>query len=175
MADLHWATLRDQAIKAFNGELPNATTEQDLIDAFTTNPLAVTKTLNDVAEQHANGKTRSGWAVWRSRTLAVHNATNITVQIEDDRETKIAKAEAWIRNAGLHYDRETEIEDELFGDLGLLRNWAADEQLRQRILNLWRQKRPAGEQTEREQIERAEKWKATRAAVEAAQRKGPPL
>lgn len=165
MTDLHWLTLRDRAIQAFAGELPNAHTEQDLIDAFQVNPLAVSRSLDDVAGQYAAGKARSGWAVWRSRALAVHSSSSVAADVGSDRDARIAKAEAWVRNAGVHYDREAEVEDELFGCLGMLRDYASDELLRERLLRLWRERRPAGERCERDVVDRAESWRRTRKAV----------
>jgi hypothetical protein len=59
MTELTWQIVRDRAIRAFNGELPNPTTEQDVIEAFEQNPQAVLRALSDVTESVAAGKARS--------------------------------------------------------------------------------------------------------------------
>lgn len=109
-----WADLKHQAIQAFNGELPNATTEQDIIDAFQLEPIAVLHALDQVTADFQQGKLRSGWAIWRKRCQATATIANIEVNTSD-RPRAIALAEAWIRNAGGYSDTEEEVIAHLFG------------------------------------------------------------
>lgn len=88
---------------------------------------------------------------------------------DSERGRLIHLAERWIENVGLLYDREDDVVDELFGDRGLLRHYAGDAQLQTRLTALWRQHRPRGEQTEREQVERAERNAKTYFALKRRQ------
>jgi hypothetical protein len=77
----------------------------------------------------------------------------------------IKRAEAWIVNAGLFCPSETDIEDELFdGVSAMLRHYAGEEPLREKMLALYRLERPRGEQVERESEERAERHRNARRA-----------
>ena len=114
MTTTTWATVRHIAIEGFRGELPNATTEQDLIDAFEQEPLAVIHARDQVIDDFAQGKCRSGWAIWRTRVTTVQQARDLVVDISD-RPKAIATAEAWIRNAGGYLENESELVAHLFG------------------------------------------------------------
>jgi hypothetical protein len=77
----------------------------------------------------------------------------------------VGRAEAWIRNAGFHLD-ESELEDELFGDRGRLRDRAGDVILRSRLRSYWWSYQPARRRLEAEEAERAEEWRRLRALLE---------
>lgn len=109
-----WAEERALAIEGFNGELPTATTEQELIDAFQLEPVAVIHARDQVIDDYQAGKCRSGWAIWRKRVQAIHAPANPTVEISD-RPKAIALAETWIRNAGGYVDNQAELVAHLFG------------------------------------------------------------
>lgn len=165
---IQWTELRHRAISAFNGELPTAATEQDLIDAFEQEPLAVANLLDQIASDLAQGKARSGWAVWRSRAINVHARREAIATDDRDREVSVRLAEQWIRHAGGYLDRESEVLADLFGPQGRLRAWGTyepatehepetfdgDEPLRDRMLRLWDEQRPRFEKTEADSIER---------------------
>jgi hypothetical protein len=76
----------------------------------------------------------------------------------------VARAEAWIRNAGFHLD-ELELEDELFGELGLLKERAGDVILRSRLRSYWWSYQPGRQRLEAEEAERAEEWRRLRALL----------
>ena len=81
----------------------------------------------------------------------------------DDRVHAVRRAERWIVNAGCLLDREQAVLDELFDDRnGLLRVYHEDEELRRRMVSLWRLERPHGEEAERESLERAARHRAAR-------------
>jgi hypothetical protein len=109
-----WADTKHQAIQAFNGELPNATTEQDILDAFQQEPVAVLHALDLVTTDFQQGKLRSGWAIWRKRCLTATQTRDIEVNTSD-RPRAIALAETWLRNAGGYCETEAEIIAHLFG------------------------------------------------------------
>lgn len=151
MVTLTWADTKHRAIEAFNGELPNADTEQTILDAFTLEPVAVLHALDQVIEDFKQGKARSGWAIWKSRILTAARTPDIQVSYADSRQRRILIAETWIRNTGGYIDREAELVDELFGDLGKLKEWP---DLQPRMVSLWETQRARFKRTEQEAIER---------------------
>lgn len=88
-------------------------------------------------------------------------------QYDRERARKTHLAERWMANVGLLLNREEELLDELFGKHGLLREYAGDVKLQKRMISLWAKHRPDGEQTEREQLARAEQNKTTYYALRA--------
>ena len=72
-----------------------------------------------------------------------------------------ARAERYVRNAGYLLDRESELEDALWGDHGILRH-SSNDALRERLLTLYRALRPQGEQVEADFLERAARFRAQR-------------
>lgn len=69
-----------------------------------------------------------------------------------------------MRAAGKHYDRWPEVEEELFGERGLLSAYDSPK-LREKMRALWDEARPEGELIEKQAEERAEKWKQQRHLV----------
>lgn len=167
-----WEETRELAVKSFRGELPRAETEQDIIEAFQARPSAVLDALEQVKHAFANGQARSGWAVWRKRVQR-DNLPAVIVDVADDREKRVASTERWLRHSGYHFDRESEVLEELFGDLGSLREWQQDELLRQRMASLWRSVRPLGEQVERETAEASRRYIEWRKQMDAKKKRAP--
>jgi len=66
------------------------------------------------------------------------------------------QAERYIRKVGYLHQTEDEIRDELAS-----RRWPVDD----RLVEIWRSVRPLGVQVEREQLERAERWKQAHLAM----------
>ncbi len=160
MTAFHWPDVRDRAITAFAGETPQGPLEDAIIVVFEQHPALVAKAVDQVAKQYANGEIRSGWAVLRHRVVELAEPrSTATASDTKDRDRKIRQAEQWMRTGGLHIPTEDELLDELFGSRGLLEPWHADATLRQRMLNLWREQRPTGEQLDLEQEERLDKWR----------------
>lgn len=160
LTDLEWSTVRQQAIDEFNGELPRADTEAAIIDVFELAPRAVTRAITETAGSLQRGEIRSGWAILRTRLeQRAQPVRDVHVKGVDERARRISQAEQWLRTCGIHFDRDSEVEDELFGDRGLLRAWADDIALKGRMLTAWRtEHRPTGEQLEHDADERAEQW-----------------
>ena len=147
-----WADTKHSAINLLDGELPNAATEQALIDAFELEPAAVLKELRAVAADKRAGKVRSGWAVWKTRCQTVLTQKDTQVVIGNNRSKELHKAEQWIRNAGGYIDREDELIAELYDEhLGALRHWP---DTRPQIVALWLEHRHRFAKAEREAEER---------------------
>ena len=145
MSEYSWIALREEAIAAF-GDTPGAAMEQAIVDAFEQRPRLVAEAIASVGKQVKDGKARSGWAVLRSRVQgAVRQGEDVVASGKDERGLHIRQAEAWIKNAGLHLDRESELIDSLFGDFGILRAHAGDDVLRRQMLTRWRERRPVGD------------------------------
>lgn len=84
---------------------------------------------------------------------------------QDDNQEKarqIHLATVYIDNAGLYLPTEAEVIDHFQGPHGRLRQWADDQRLSDRLVELWRSEQPRAEQATRDTTARAEKWKAAR-------------
>lgn len=153
MTSYAWSDLREQVIEAC-GNTPSAEQEQRIIDVFRQHPAAVMQGIEHVLDGHRRGIVRSPWAVLVTHVEKLATAierTSVAVTDERERDRKVSQARQWMRSAGMHFDREAEIEDELFGERGMLRHWP---ELRGEMLTLWREVRPIGEQLDAEAVER---------------------
>ena len=100
----------------------------------------------------------------------------------------VTNLERWVSTAGLHFDREAEVVEEVFGRTeehggswgGLIRRMTgrqgqeqlragllSDQELKARLLELWRRERKKGEQVERDVTARASQWRKSRAKLQA--------
>ena len=130
-----WHELLEQAIRDF-GDTPGATLEQHLIDAHTDNPAAVAVAISKITQAHKAGKINSPWGAVRAE-LTKQLQVRRNMPANSERATRERNAEQWLRSAGVHFDRWPEIEDELFGPRGMLRDWHTDTSLKARIQDLW--------------------------------------
>jgi len=150
MTEYVWTHLRDTAIRRFN-DTPSSDQELRIIAVFQDRPELVAAQIELVANRHAAGQVNNPWPFL---TTSLERATQIPEDVratdKTSRSAKVRIAEQWIRNAGIHFDRETEIQDELFGYHGILNAWADDQPLRDRLTQLWRDERPRGEKVEAE-------------------------
>ena len=161
MSEYHWATIRADAIEAFDGETPGAEAESTIIEIFTNHPALVVAEIPRVAADKRDGRIRSGWAILKKRlTEAANPQANVVARDTRDRDKAIANADQWMRAAGMHYDRWDEVHDELFGDRGMLQPWKANERVVDRMRKAWNTVRPTGEAIELEAETRAAKWVA---------------
>jgi hypothetical protein len=99
----------------------------------------------------------------------------------------VRNLERWVKSTGIHFDREPEVEEEIFGPHGVIRRMTSkphqaqtrqallkDEELKARLLALWRGHRPTGVKLEREQLERLQrKAEPKPIPVEEPERPGP--
>jgi len=161
--DFH--TIWGEALEAFGNDTPGPTIEPDLHQAFQTHPQAVTNAIRKIGKAYANGKIHSPWGALKAE-IPKQIARDIQVGDGTERNRATTAAEAWIRNAGLHYDRWTEVHDELY-ERGPLQPWHRDKQLAARIEALWNEHRPAGQAVEAAELDRAAAWKQHQAKLAA--------
>jgi hypothetical protein len=152
-----WHTEYARALELFGGDTPSATLEQDLLEAFTEHPQAVTNAITKIGKAYAAGKIHSPWGALKAE-IPKQVARDVKVGDGNERNAAIACAEQWMRNAGCMYDRWTEVEAELY-DRGPLQHWPNDHQLRTRMETLWHELRPLGQATEQAELDRAHTWK----------------
>lgn len=86
---------------------------------------------------------------------------------DNEKEQLVRLVQRWLRNAGLYEPDEPSLLDALFGQHGGLRALASDEQLRRRMLELWRHEQPRAEQAKAEQLARALRWQQAHLAMQA--------
>jgi hypothetical protein len=162
---MDWQTLRNQFMRQVGGDLPGNHLEQELINAYEQHPTAVERSLEKIALAFKAGKIRSPWGAAKAEVAkAVDAANNPTHDKSASRHTAIQRAEQWIRAAGLHYDRETETIDELYGDRGRLRHHPNTQP---RLLELWNEIKPLGVIAEQEAVERGIRHQQQRAQLQA--------
>jgi len=138
-----WSEVRARAILAFGNQAPGAALEAELLSVFEEAPALVVGTIDAVAAAYKAGKIHSPWAILRARLRDRTPAAEVIVSDADERERAIARAEVWIRAAGVHVDREPELLAALFEDPGersaaVLARWTDDQELRAAMLDLWR-------------------------------------
>lgn len=132
-----WTELRDQTIDRFNGQTPRPEDEGPIIDAYEQHPTMVMRAIDEVADQLAENKITWAWSVLRSRLeRGSQPVREATPQTGAEKTKRITNAERFIHNAGRHYDQPA-VEDELFGERGLLKDYAKDDTLRARMLAVW--------------------------------------
>lgn len=149
-----WITYRERAVELF-GQGPDGLLEQRVIAVFREHPTLVIEAIEHVGRRFSQGKIHTPWVILAKHVeQAVKPLEEVSATDERDREKRIRRAEGWMRAAGMHCDRWSEVEDELFGERGLLRMWRSDETLRQRMARLWKAVRPAGELLEQQAEER---------------------
>lgn len=135
-----WSDLRDRAVDEFKA-FPPAADEESLLAAFQRAPVAVEASLQRIIGRVRAGKVRNGWRVWAMDCS--QQSGDVSVSSGPDSERLVSKAEVWVRNAGAHFDRESELLDELFErhDVKAVDSPA----VRERLLGVWREVRPLGE------------------------------
>ena len=134
-----WSRVRADAVADFDGDAPGRALERRLVEAFEREAAIVAGVIRSVHRGYRAGSVRSPWAIV---DLNVKNAmAGRETLFEDARASVIARAEAWIANAGCQYERD-DFEDELFGPRGLLSRYCCDGDLRARMLELWLSLRP---------------------------------
>jgi len=157
---IDWEDLPYQTSERFGGTLPHPDTATAIQAVYLRAPAAVTRAIDRIANEYAAGEVASPWGILRHRVSQIQTTEQAATR-SNDRDKTIARAEQWLRTAGLHYDRESEIIDELFGDRGrLLGHHTPD--LQDRMVALWHELRPLGQQVETEALERAERQNTQR-------------
>lgn len=153
---LEWSTVRLDAVDSFGGQTPRPEDESTIIEIFESQPQLVRRAIEEVARAHADGRITWAWSALRARLERGAQALrDAHVDVGSERSRRVAAADRWLENAGLHYDREELVERELFGDpelgtSGLLEDYADDAALIERMLNRWHELRPRGVAAEQE-------------------------
>lgn len=119
MSEYSWNDVYDTAVAAFD-ETPSATVEQTILNWFKREPERVAHEIGLIAAGVHSGRVRSGWAVLMSKQAAPPR--DVTVVGTAEREQAIQQAETWMRTTGLHYDRASEVLEQLF-EHGPLRDY----------------------------------------------------
>ena len=153
-----WSDIRERALHLFGGDSPHGQLEQEILDVFERQPALVADQVERIGLRFQQGQVRSPWAVLRKAVVEAAIGPDVSATDTTSRERAVAQAEQWLRAAGVMFDRWSEVEDELFGDRGRLRQWADDTGLHERMKRLWQSERPRGEQCEQEELERAAKF-----------------
>lgn len=146
---LAWSTVRLDAVDSFGGQTPRPEDEATIIEIFELQPQYVRRAIEEIAAAHANGRVTWAWSALRARlergAQAIRDAH---VDVGSERARRVAAAERWLENAGVHYDRQELVEAELFGDefgtRGILGAYSDDEHLVERMLTRWHELRPRG-------------------------------
>jgi hypothetical protein len=153
-----WTDIRDEAIALCN-ETPYADTEERILAIFQRTPALVVAEMEAVGGAYRRGGLRSFWAVLASRVEErAARGAGVEVNGANERDVTVRRAHQWLRNVGMHFDCWPEVEDELFGERGMLRHWADESDLRDEIKAGWTRLGPAGEKVEAEAEERARAW-----------------
>jgi len=159
-----WSDMRDPFIERV-GSAPSAATEERILDVFSGHPMLVAAGMAHVGERYDSGLIHSPWPVLAKHVeeaVAAIGRGDVSASGGQDRTKALQRGRQWMRAAGMHYDRESEVEDELFGYSGMLRTYAGDAELRAELLAYWHEQRPRGEQVEQEAEARARAHVAAR-------------
>lgn len=162
--DTHvWSETYQHATEAF-GQMPRPEDEATILEHWERNPELIITLIDQVARDVHSGKAKWGWSTLAAR-LQRGPVRDSVVTGAGERKRREHAAEIWIRHAGLYFDRETEIEDELFGATGLLHAYSKDPELRERMIELYRAERPRGETAEQASLDHQAQMLANREAL----------
>lgn len=188
MSEHDWHTTYTDAVQRFGGDTPGAALEQQILDAFQEAPQLVIRAIDKVAAKYTAGRVNSPWGAMKHEIQRATNQPHLIAVDSTGRDRAIQRAEQWIRAAGIHYDRDSEIMLELFSGSGLLAAYAhvdlipddtdtgkwkiseptGDIALVERMLKVYNDARPTGIQIEEDTTARAEKYRAQQAELRAA-------
>lgn len=173
-----WSAMRDAMIER-TGQTPSAEVESRVLAVFQYHPKLVEASIAHVTERYERGIIRSPWPVLAKHAEEARDALGrgdgVTVSNARDRVKARERGARWIKSTGVHYDRDPEVEDELFGPVGMLRDYADDAELRDELLALWASERPRGVRCEAEAVERGRRQRAHLQQARAAVRTGNPF
>lgn len=111
-----WDDVYDEALRAFEGQLPRAHDEAAVLEVWQQRPLLVERAVRDIAEAVAAGRVRWAWSALAGRLAKGERERDEVAEAGNERADAVAAAEYWLRVAGYHVDRESELVAELFGD-----------------------------------------------------------
>jgi len=156
-----WGKIRRDACDHF-GEPPGAALEDRILRIFHAKPRIVVDAIENVEQRYDHGRVRSPWPVIAKRAEDEHQrqeralALVVTDTGHDERE---ARAERYVRSVGYLYPTGAELLGALYGRGGVFASDPHDELVDRRLLELWQQLRPLGQQVEHDHLRRAERWR----------------
>jgi hypothetical protein len=162
-----WDEHRERFVEA-TGDAPSSDLEARILDVFERHPTLVIAGVDHVAGRYERGLVRAPWVVLAmhvEEAAASSARASVPVQDERDRDRARSRAAQWMRVVGLLFESESELRDELFGERGMLRDFANDSELAEALIDLWHDLRPIGQRIEREAVERGRLNVAARAAT----------
>jgi hypothetical protein len=162
-----WRAVGSDTARKFGNQFPNQNDEQVIVDAFERRPTAVLSAIERLVQAYQAGRVHSPWFLLKRECETILASGQMGRDLADDsmeRETAIGLVDAWLANAGLYYDRESEVLDEVF-EVGRLRAWKDDQELRLYVIARWNAARPRGVRREREALRHAEEIIASKKRV----------
>lgn len=165
---LTWDNALSEITAMLQGRAPFSVEEESAVmQAWARNPAAVMTLARKAAAAYANGTIARPWA-WLAKAASAEADKRVNRSVTADPtgeiDTAERKAVVWMRNIGVHYDRWSEVEDDLFGERGLLRHWRDDPLLLEGWRDRWVSLRPEGAAAEVEALMRADLWRASPAS-----------
>lgn len=137
-----WAQLRARAYELFDHETVSPTLEAEIVRTFEQFPRALEVCVERIGAAYKAGTVRSPWAVLGTEAIRMREAAPAaSTDGEDELEAAERKAAALIRNAGHMIDEEAELEAVLYERGGPLELFANDDELRPKMLELWKARR----------------------------------
>lgn len=109
---IDWEDLVLTTAERFGGTLPHPDTAAAIAQVYARAPHAVERAIDRIATEYDQGNIRSPWGILKSRVQQIQTEAATTSKA-NDRDATIARAEQWIKTAGLHMDWP-EVEAELF-------------------------------------------------------------
>lgn len=149
-----WPAFLDHTIDRFGGQTPGPTLQATVERAYAEHPHLVQATVERIAIRHANGTASSPWGILKADLERRTQATP-AASAQADQAKALTRAEQRMRAEFLHYDRWSEVADELFRDNAPLHAWP---HLEQQLHDLYDELRPAGELIEQQAIDRQAKY-----------------
>lgn len=116
MTEYSWSDVRDEATAVF-GNGPTDDQERDILTRFMKDPAYVVRVLAEVGAAVKAGRIQAGWPFAHTHVVRDEPADKVATD-EEKRRRVLFNALSWVRNVGGQYDRESEVAEELFGELG---------------------------------------------------------
>jgi hypothetical protein len=149
-----WADTYQTTVDAFGGTTPGQQLETQILTHYQQHPAATQTAINKIAARYKDGKIHSPWPLLLKELQRATEREHITANQDRERDQAIHLTEIYITNAGLYIPTETELLDDAFGNHGRLKQWADDQQLRDRIAEHWRQQQPRIKAAQPETLQR---------------------
>jgi hypothetical protein len=137
-----WNDVLAEGVALFDGAEPEGDLEGRLLRIFQQDPVQLVSAIRAVGETQ-EPLVQDPWVTVELHVRA-ERLTGPGEQLNSRRtqplplSARIESAERYVRNVGSEFETEAELLDDLFGHSGRLADLAADQELRARMLNVWR-------------------------------------